>query len=92
MLLVLGQAYRQQYGVYAIHLLPVNRYGRGDNFDPASSHVIPTLIRKCLETSERGESEIVCWGDNTPTREFLYVETVPRPLCSPRSATIAPSR
>jgi GDP-L-fucose synthase len=74
MLLVLGQAYRQQYGFNAIHLLPVNLYGPGDNCDPKSSHVIPALIRKCLEAKERGESEIVCWGDGSPTREFLYVE------------------
>lgn len=74
MLLVLGQAYRQQYGFNAIHLLPVNLYGPGDNFDPQSSHVIPALIRKCLEAVQRGDPEIVCWGDGTPTREFLYVE------------------
>jgi GDP-L-fucose synthase len=74
MLLVLGQAYRQQYDFNAIHLLPVNLYGPGDNFDPESSHVIPALIRKCLEAVERRESEIVCWGDGTPTREFLYVD------------------
>ena len=74
MLLVQGQAYRQQYGFNAIHLLPVNLYGPGDNFDPASSHVIPALMRKCLEAIEGGQSEIVCWGDGTPTREFLYVE------------------
>jgi GDP-L-fucose synthase len=74
MLLVQGQAYRQQYGFNAVHLLPVNLYGPWDNFDPQSSHVIPALIRKCLEAIERGEPEIVCWGDGTPTREFLYVE------------------
>jgi GDP-L-fucose synthase len=74
MFLVQGQAYRQQYGFNAIHLLPVNLYGPGDNFDPESSHVIPALIRKCLEAIDRGEPEIVCWGDGTPTREFLYVE------------------
>jgi len=74
MLLVQGQAYREQYGFNAIHLLPVNLYGPGDNFDLESSHVIPALIRKCLEAVERGEPEVVCWGDGTPTREFLYVE------------------
>jgi GDP-L-fucose synthase len=74
MLLVQGQAYREQYGFNAIHLLPVNLYGPGDNFDPESSHVIPALIRKCLEAIQRGEPEVVCWGDGTPTREFLYVE------------------
>ena len=74
MLLVQGQAYRQQYGFDVIHLLPVNLYGPGDNFDPASSHVIPALIRKCLEAVDRGDRQIVCWGDGTPTREFLYVD------------------
>ena len=74
MLLVQAQAYRQQYGFNAIHLLPVNLYGPGDNFDPESSHVIPALIRKCVEAKERGEPKITCWGDGTPTREFLYVE------------------
>ncbi len=74
MLLVQSQGYRQQYDFNAIYLLPVNLYGPGDNFDPQSSHVIPALIRKCLEAVEWGASEIVCWGDGTPTREFLYVE------------------
>jgi len=74
MLLVLAQGYRQQYGFNAIYLLPVNLYGPGDNFDPESSHVIPALIRKCVEAVERGEKEIVCWGDGSATREFLYVD------------------
>ena len=74
MLLVQGQAYRDQYGFDAIHLLPVNLYGPHDNFDPASSHVIPALIRKFLEAVERGAGEVVCWGTGTATREFLYVE------------------
>ncbi len=74
MLLVQGQAYRQEFGFNAIHLMPVNLYGPGDNFDPESSHVIPALIRKCLEAVDRGADRIVCWGDGTPTREFLYVE------------------
>ncbi len=73
MLLVQAQAYRQQYGFNAIFLLPVNLYGPGDNFDPSSSHVIPALIKKCVEAEERGASEIVCWGDGSATREFLYV-------------------
>jgi len=73
MLLVQGQAYRQQYGFNAIHLLPVNLYGPCDNFDPVSSHVIPALIRKCLEAVEKGEEKITCWGDGSATREFLYV-------------------
>jgi GDP-L-fucose synthase len=74
MLLVQGQAYRQQYGFNAIHLLPVNLYGPGDNFDPESSHVIPALIRKCADAVDRGASEITCWGDGSATREFLFVE------------------
>jgi GDP-L-fucose synthase len=74
MLLVQGQAYRQEYGLDVIHLLPVNLYGPGDNFDPASSHVIPALIRKCLEAKDAGAKSVTVWGDGTATREFLYVE------------------
>jgi GDP-L-fucose synthase len=74
MLLVQAQAYRQQYGFNAIFLLPVNLYGPRDNFNPASSHVIPALIRKCVEAQEKGAEEIQVWGDGSPTREFLYVE------------------
>ncbi len=74
MLLVQGHAYRQQYGLRAIHLLPVNLYGPHDNFDPASSHVIPALIRKSVEAVEGGARELVCWGTGNATREFLYVE------------------
>jgi GDP-L-fucose synthase len=74
MLLVQAQAYRQEYGMNIITLLPVNLYGSEDNFDPQTSHVIPALIRKCVEAKQREEREIVCWGDGTPTREFLYVE------------------
>lgn len=74
MLLVQSQAYRQQYGYNSIFLLPVNLYGPGDNFDLHTSHVIPALIRKCVEALERGDAEIVLWGDGTPTREFLYAE------------------
>ena len=73
-LLVQCQSYREQYGMNAIFLLPVNLYGPGDNFDSASSHVIPALIRKCLEAVAEGRGEIVLWGDGSPTREFLYVE------------------
>ncbi len=73
-LLVMCQAYREQYGLNAIYLLPVNLYGPRDNFDLETSHVIPALIRKCVEAKARDESEIVCWGDGSPTREFLYVE------------------
>jgi len=74
MLLVQSQAYRQQYGFNSIFLIPVNLYGPRDNFNPQSSHVIPALIRKCLEAKERGDEEIVVWGNGSPTREFLYVE------------------
>jgi GDP-L-fucose synthase len=74
MLLVQAQAYRQQYGYNAIFLLPVNLYGPRDNFDPSSSHVIPALIKKCIEAREQQKPQIIVWGDGTPTREFLYVE------------------
>jgi len=74
MLLVQAQAYRAQYGFHGIFLLPVNLYGPRDNFDPESSHVIPALIRKCLEAIREGSSEIIVWGSGEPTREFLYVE------------------
>ena len=74
MLLVQGQAYRAQYGFNAIHLLPVNLYGPGDNFDPASSHVIPALIRKCIEARDRGDDFIEVWGTGSASREFLYVD------------------
>jgi GDP-L-fucose synthase len=73
-LLVMGQAYRQQYGLNVVHLMPVNLYGPRDNFDLQASHVIPALIRKCVEAKERGEERVECWGDGSPTREFLYVE------------------
>lgn len=74
MLLVQAQAYRQQYGFNAIYLLPVNLYGPRDNFDRRSSHVIPAIIRNVLEAQEKGQDEIIQWGDGSPTREFLYVE------------------
>jgi GDP-L-fucose synthase len=74
MLLVQAQAYRAQYGFNAIYPMLVNLYGPNDNFDLESSHVIPALIRKCVEAKERGERTIVLWGDGSPTREFLYVD------------------
>ena len=74
MLLVQAQAYRQEYGLHAIYLVPVNLYGPGDNFDPETSHVIPALIRKCLEAVEGGHQDIVVWGTGQASREFLYVE------------------
>jgi GDP-L-fucose synthase len=74
MMLVQSEAYRRQYGFNSIVLFPVNLYGPRDNFDLETSHVIPALIRKCAEAREAGSSEIVLWGDGSPTREFLYVE------------------
>ncbi len=73
-LLVQSQTYREQYGFNGIYLLPVNLYGPGDNFDPSSSHVIPALIRKCIEARDAGANEIIAWGDGSPTREFVYAE------------------
>ena len=74
MMLVQSQTYRQQYGWNSIFLLPVNLYGPRDNFDLETSHVIPALIRKCLEAKARGDDHLIAWGDGSPTREFLYVE------------------
>jgi GDP-L-fucose synthase len=73
-ILVGAQAYRQQYNTNAIFLLPVNLYGPRDNFDPATSHVIPALIRKMVDAEVRGDTSIELWGDGSPTREFLYVD------------------
>lgn len=73
-LLVQLQAYRDQYGLNGIYLLPVNLYGPGDNFDPGSSHVIPALIKKCADAVRKGESKVEVWGTGAPTREFLYVD------------------
>ena len=72
MMLVQAQAYREQYGFNAIYLIPVNLYGPGDNFDLETGHVIPALIRKCVEAKENGRRRISLWGDGSPTREFLY--------------------
>lgn len=74
MLLVQGQAYRQQYGFNVIHLIPVNLYGPGDNFNPASSHVIPALIKKCVDARDAGADHIDVWGTGSASREFLYVD------------------
>lgn len=74
MLLVQGQAYRQQYGFNSIFLLPVNLYGPGDNFNPESSHVIPALIKKCIDARKSGADRITVWGTGKATREFFYVE------------------
>src|SRR5262245_26239661 len=73
-LAVQSQAYREQYGFNSIFLLPVNLYGPRDNFNPESSHVIPALIRKCVEARRDGSPSIECWGTGSATREFLYVE------------------
>ena len=73
-LLVQAQAYRDQYGLNSIYLLPVNLYGPGDNFDPASSHVIPALVKKCVDAVESGADHIEVWGTGSATREFLYVD------------------
>ncbi|MBI4609933.1 MAG: GDP-L-fucose synthase [Candidatus Rokubacteria bacterium] len=78
MLLVQARAYRQQYGFNAIYLLPANLYGPGDSFDPDRSHVIPALVKKCLDAQRAGVREIVVWGDGSPTREFLYVADAAR--------------
>jgi GDP-L-fucose synthase len=74
MLLVQGQAYRDQYGFNSIYLLPVNLYGPGDNYDPDSSHVIPALIKKCVDARDRGDDHIDVWGSGSASREFLFVE------------------
>jgi GDP-L-fucose synthase len=74
MMLVQAQAYREQYGFNSIYLMPVNLYGPRDNFNLETSHVIPALIRKCLEAKQRGDQEVILWGDGSPTREFLYAE------------------
>ncbi|MDA0244299.1 MAG: GDP-L-fucose synthase [Chloroflexi bacterium] len=74
MMLIQSQTYREQYGYNSIFLLPVNLYGPRDNFDLETGHVIPALIRKCLQAKENGDDHIMAWGDGSPTREFLYVE------------------
>lgn len=80
MLLVMLQAYRQQYGFNGIYLLPVNMYGPGDNFNPKSSHVIAALIKKIADAKKKGKKEIVVWGDGSATREFFYVEDAARAI------------
>ena len=80
MMLVQSQAYRQQYGFNSIFLLPVNLYGPGDNFDPNSSHVIPALIKKCVDARNKGEKSIEVWGTGRATREFFYVEDAARAI------------
>ena len=92
MLLVQAQAYRQQYGMNAITLLPVNLYGPHDNFDLESSHVIPALIRKFLEARDAGQESVEAWGTGRASREFLYVRDARAGLRWPRTAMIPPSR
>jgi GDP-L-fucose synthase len=82
MLLVQGQAYRQQYGMNVVHLLPVNLYGPRDNFDPESSHVIPALIKKCQDALDEGRTFIAVWGSGAASREFLYVTDAARGICA----------
>jgi GDP-L-fucose synthase len=81
MLLVQGQAYRQQYGMNVVHLLPVNLYGPGDNFDPGTSHVIPAVIKKVQDAIDRGQDAVEVWGTGKASREFLYVEDAARGIC-----------
>jgi GDP-L-fucose synthase len=81
MLLVQSQAYRQQYGCNFVHVLPVNLYGPGDNFDPASSHVIPALVKKVQDAIDAGAGHIEVWGTGAASREFLYVEDAARGIC-----------
>jgi GDP-L-fucose synthase len=78
LLLAQAQAYRAEYGMNAVYLLPVNLYGPGDNFDPETSHVIPAMIRKFADARAAGAPTVTLWGDGTPTREFLYVEDAAR--------------
>ena len=73
-LLVMCQSYRAQYGFNGIYLLPVNLYGPGDNFNPSSSHVIPALIKKCIDAVDNGDEEVICWGTGSASREFIYVD------------------
>lgn len=82
MLLVQSQSYRQQYGFNSLFLIPVNLYGPRDNFRPESSHVIPALIKKCVEAKENRAEEVVIWGDGSPTREFIYVDDAAEGIAS----------
>ena len=90
-LLVMLQAYREQYGLNGVYLLPVNLYGPGDNFDLHSSHVIPALIRKCEEARVAGDAAVQCWGTGSASREFLYVEDCAEAIVAATAATTGPS-
>jgi len=81
MMLVQSQSYRQQYGFNSIFLLPVNLYGPGDNFDPRSSHVIPALIKKCVDALDNHSDTLEVWGTGQATREFFYVEDAAKAIC-----------
>jgi hypothetical protein len=89
---VQSQAYREQYGFNSIFLLPVNPYGPGDNFDPETSHVIPALIKKCVEAAETAAPAITVWGTGQATREFLYVEDAAEAIVLAGWCGIPPSR
>jgi len=91
MMLVQSQAYRQQYGFNSIFLLPVNLYGPGDNFDPRSSHVIPALIKKCVDAKMQGDKEIVVWGTGQATRDFFMLKMRQRPSFWLQKGTTSPS-
>jgi GDP-L-fucose synthase len=90
LLLVQGQAYRQQYGFNAIYLIPVNLYGPGDNFDPVSSHVIPALIKKCIDAARDGLASIQAWGSGEASREFIYVDDAAEAIVSATESYDAP--
>jgi GDP-L-fucose synthase len=90
LLLVQGQAYRQQYGFDAIYLIPVNLYGPGDNFDPVSSHVIPALIKKCIDAARDGLASIQAWGSGEASREFIYVDDAAEAIVSATESYDAP--
>jgi GDP-L-fucose synthase len=91
LLMVQLQAYRQEYGFRGVNLLLVNLYGPGDNFDPDTSHVIPALIRKCIEAREQGSRRLTVWGTGTPTREFLYVDDAARAIVAATERLDSPS-
>jgi GDP-L-fucose synthase len=92
MLLVQPQAYRQRYSFESIFLMSTNLYGPGDNFAAESSHVIPALIKKCIEAKECGDQSIEVWGDGSPTREFLYVDDAAAGRRPEGSTCIEPAR
>ena len=90
MLLVQSQAYRDEYGFDAVYVIPVNLYGPGDNFDPASSHVIPALIRKIVDANARGDATVPVWGTGSASREFLYVDDAARGVVLAAARLVGP--